>query len=227
MRIFCIKHVFFENPGMIEEWALENEYEFKYIKMYSDYRFPKIENLDALIIMGGPMNIYEYEKYPFLKEEKEFIKKVIEADKYVFGICLGAQLIADVLGGKVVRNKEKEIGWHKVKKLGKNKILNGIPEEFKVMHWHGDKFLIPEGAERIFESEACENQGFLYNEKVLALQFHLEMKKENLDDIIENCGDELIKTTDYVQSKQEILHSINNLDMTNKIMSSILNKFLG
>ncbi|MBZ4683614.1 MAG: hypothetical protein PWP46_1935 [Fusobacteriaceae bacterium] len=224
MKIYCIKHVFFENPGIIEDWAKENNHEFIFIKMYENYKFPNIDNVDMLVILGGPMNIYEEEKYSFLKEEKEFIQKVIKANKKILGICLGAQLLSDLLGGKVVKNKEKEIGWFNVKKLSNHKFLNNIPNEFKTMHWHGDKFIIPNKAEKIFESKACDNQGFIYN-NIIALQFHLEMKEENLKSMVENCADELIENKNYIQSKEEMLIQKENLEINNKIMQTILDNF--
>ncbi|TDT71871.1 GMP synthase-like glutamine amidotransferase [Hypnocyclicus thermotrophus] len=225
MNIFCIKHVSFEDPGIIENWAIKNNYTFKYIKMYENYKLPNINDIDILVILGGPMNIYEEKQYPFLKEEKTFIKQVINANKKIIGICLGAQLIADLLGSKVVKNKEKEIGWFNVKKVSNHKFLYNVPTEFKTMHWHGDKFLIPDKAEKIFESEACDNQGFIFN-NIIALQFHLEMKKENIISIIDNSNDELTENKNYIQSKNQILNQLENIEINNKIMQTILENFI-
>jgi hypothetical protein len=92
------------------------------------------------------------------------------------------------------------------------------------MHWHGDKFIIPNKAEKIFESKACDNQGFIYN-NIIALQFHLEMKEENLKSMVENCADELIENKNYIQSKEEMLIQKENLEINNKIMQTILDNF--
>ena len=135
-----------------------------------------MSDFDWLIILGGPMNIYEEDKYPWLSKEKEFIHQAIASDKIVLGICLGAQLMADVLGGKVQRNVHREIGWFPVKLMPESKasrIFRVLPEEFMALHWHGDTFELPPGAVHTAESQACKNQAFELG-KAIGLQFHLE-----------------------------------------------------
>jgi GMP synthase-like glutamine amidotransferase len=132
--------------------------------------------------MGGTMSVYREEEIAWLKPEKEFVKKVIETDKPALGSCFAAQMIADVLGGKVTKNPHKEIGWHNIRSVeGKNpndirnpKLPSCMFPEFTGFKWHGDTFEIPAGAVKLFESEACPNQGFIYNGNVLGLQLHLE-----------------------------------------------------
>src|SRR5690606_32591469 len=114
---------------------------------------------------------------PWMKEEKKLIEKAILKGKRVIGICLGAQLIADVLGARVFPNKEKEIGWFPIELTEegqKSPFFAGFNKTETVFHWHGDTFEIPKGAEHIASSKVCENQAFLFDHKVLGLQFHLE-----------------------------------------------------
>ncbi len=228
MKIHCIQHVEFENPGTIVEWIEERKYSSSTTHLYENENFPKPENFDLLIIMGGPMNIYEYDKYPWLREEKAFIKETIFAGKAVLGICLGAQLLADVLKAQVFKNKYKEIGWFPVF-TAKNEeseahLLEGIPEKFTAFHWHGDTFSLPEGAKKLFVSEACENQGFIYKDRVIGLQFHLEMNNRAIENVIENCRNELIEEK-YIKKEKEMLDKDSYLEESKILIFRLLDNF--
>lgn len=225
MKIHCIQHVEFETMGTIVEWIAEKNHSLSTTHLYDNSKFPAMDDFDLLVIMGGPMNIYEYEMYPWLIDEKVFIKDTISAGKAVLGICLGAQLVADVLGAKVSKNKHKEIGWFPVfatrQKKSENMLLKGIPEKFIAFHWHGDTFDLPEGAERLFESEACKNQGFVYKNRIIGLQFHLEMSNRTIGNVIKNCKDELIEGT-YIQSEADMLDKDSFLTESKLLMFRIL-----
>jgi GMP synthase-like glutamine amidotransferase len=114
MRMHYLQHVPFEDMANIEGWAQDRGYDISRTLLYEDEPLPDMDKFDWVVVMGGPMNIYEHDKYPWLAREKGFIKAAIQGGKIFLGICLGAQLIADVLGGKVRKNSHKEIGWHKV-----------------------------------------------------------------------------------------------------------------
>lgn len=228
MKIHCIQHVEFETLGTIAEWIEKRRHSLSTTHLYENESFPGLDNFDLLIIMGGPMNIYEYGKYPWLREEKAFIKEAISAEKAVLGICLGAQLVADVLKVEVFKNNYKEIGWFPVftTKQARSEIplLEGIPEEFTAFHWHGDTFSLPEGAKKLFVSEACKNQGFIYKDRVIGLQFHLEMNNRTIGNVIENCRDELVKG-EYVQNEEEMLDKDSFLAESKLLMFRLLNNF--
>jgi GMP synthase (glutamine-hydrolysing) len=224
LRIHYLQHVPFEGLGFIADWAREQNASVSCTKLFLHERFPAQEEFDWLIILGGPMNVYEDAIYPWLPAEKAFIKEAITRDKVVLGICLGAQLIADVLGGKISANKEKEIGWFPVSFI-KDKLempLSAIlPDELNVMHWHGDTFTLPLDAIHLATSRACANQGFIYDNRVFALQFHLETTKESLLGLIKNCGDE-IRQGDWIQPAETITARA-NFSGTNTVMGDILN----
>jgi GMP synthase-like glutamine amidotransferase len=225
MKIHCIQHVKFETPGTITEWIEKKNYFLSVTRLYENEDFPEIDTFDLLIVMGGPMNIYEYEKYTWLKEEKAFLEKAIAGGKAVLGICLGAQLLADVLKAEVFMNNYKEIGWFPVSAVKENKfeipLLEGIPDEFTAFHWHGDTFSLPEEAKRLFESEACKNQGFIYENRVIGLQFHLEMSNQTIKNVIENSRDELVKGK-YIQTESEMLERDVHLKESRQLMFRLL-----
>lgn len=205
MRIHCFQHVPFEDPANIEGWARPRGHDLSRTLLFSEEEFPDLSSFDWLIIMGGPMNIYEHERYPWLVREKEFISRAIAGGKVVLGICLGAQLISDVLGGKVTRNRYREIGWFPVRLTEEGRassIFSALPERFTALHWHGDTFSIPPGALRLAESDACANQAFISGRSV-GLQFHLESSKESVERLLENCGDELTEGP-YIQGREDL-----------------------
>ena len=143
MRIHYLQHVPFEDLAYIETWAKDKGHSLSVTKLYLNEKLPGMDDFDWLIVMGGPMNIYEEREYPWLVEEKQFIEEVIKTGKVVLGICLGAQLIADVLGGKVRQNDYQEIGWFPVTKTSEannSVFFKSLPDDFMAFHWHGDTF---------------------------------------------------------------------------------------
>ncbi|WP_232317137.1 type 1 glutamine amidotransferase [Anabaena sp. CA = ATCC 33047] len=226
MKIHYLQHVPFENLASIESWAIKNHHQISATKFYENDPLPKIDEIDWLIVMGGPMNIYEDEKYAWLTPEKRFIEQVIQANKIVIGICLGAQLIADVLGARVYQGQYKKIGWFPIeltKLAQESAIFGALPPKFTVFHWHGDTFDLPQSATRLAYSEACQNQAFIYKKNVLALQFHLESTQDSIRQIIENCANELVDGK-YIQQPEQMLAQEENFDKINTIMSNILDR---
>ena len=206
-RIHYLLHVPFETPGYIEDLAQQYKCTSSASRLWERTEFPSLEAFDLLIVMGGPMNIYQYDKYPWLIDEKKFIGTAIDSNKTVLGICLGSQLIADVLGCTVIPNRCKEIGWYPIHLTAQTAVspaFKNIPATFTPFHWHGDTYPVPPGAIRLGSSSACGNQGFIFDNKVVGLQFHLEMTEPNLQGIIDNCRNELV-IDDYVMSAQAIM----------------------
>src|ERR1051325_8038062 len=158
MRLHYFQHVAFEDLAEIEVWARQNHHTVTATRLYRNEPLPGLGDLDALVVLGGPMNIYEEEEYPWLVEEKRLIGDAIAAGKRVLGICLGSQLIADVLGARVVRNPEKEIGWFPITLTDAAfnlPLLAGLPRTFPVFSWHGDTFPLPHNATHLAASEPC------------------------------------------------------------------------
>ncbi len=206
LRIHCLQHVPFEGIGHIEVWAEKNNHSLSFTRFFEDVTLPPQDDFDWLVVMGGSMNIFD-DGLSWLNVEKRFVKETINSGKIIVGICLGAQLIAHVLGAKVYANSQKEIGWWPVSTTQEGResgLLNDFPDEFITFHWHGDTFDTPEGAINLLSSAVTPNQAFLYDDRVLALQFHFETTTRSLDEITSNCRDELIDAP-FIQTEKEIL----------------------
>lgn len=228
LKIHYLQHVPYENLGCIEHWVHEYGHKLSVTKFWDIYKLPNVDDIDVLIVLGGPMSIFHDDECPWLGIEKQYIKKAIDKGKKVLGICLGAQLIADRLGADVYRNNNTEIGWFPLMKneaVREVAVLKSFPPEQKVFHWHGDTFDIPEGALRIASSEACVNQGFIYKDTVLAIQFHLEMTNDGIKQILANCYGSLTEEK-YIQSSDQILENIETSKQNNEIMFQLLSSFL-
>ncbi len=226
MKIHYLQHVPFEDIANIGLWLKSRGHQLSGTKFFAGEKPGPEINFDLLVIMGGPMNIYEENIYPWLADEKRFIEKAVAAERCILGICLGAQLIADVLGSRVYKNKHREIGWYPVTLTPQAKntaVFGNLQERFTAFHWHGDTFDIPPGAVCTAESEACRNQAFEYNKKVIGLQFHLESSRSSIEALVNNCSDELVEGS-YIQTPEEIIAGLNHIENLNEIMFSILHR---
>ena len=170
------------------------------------------------------MSIHDEAEFPWLINEKRFIREAIEMGKTVIGICLGSQLIAEVLGSEIFPNKQKEIGWFDIQLTENCKstaICEKFDDKFTAFHWHGETYNLPTDSRHLFRSQACENQGFLYKEKVLGIQFHFEVTDKSLKAMLENVESKLIEN-ETVQSAEEILKNSGFFENSNKMMLQLL-----
>jgi len=179
---------------------------------------------DWLIILGGPMNVYEEDRYPWLADEKRFIEKAVRQEKRVLGICLGAQLIADVLGARVKRNRDKEIGWFPVLQIEtgpRSNLFEYLPGTFLTFHWHGDTFDLPAGAILAARSEGCDHQAFVYGDRVVGLQFHLETTREGVEKLLRNCSADMTEGK-FVQKPDVMLEDNQRFNDLHRLMEIFL-----
>jgi len=224
MRVHYLQHVPFEDAANIGVWAEERGCTLTTTRLYEDEPFPDIAEIGLLAIMGGPMNVYQYRDYPWLPREKVFIRKAIASGLPMVGVCLGAQLLADVLGAKVMQNPEIEIGWHTVRltpEACRSAVFRHMPKEFPAFHWHGDTFELPPGAEHLAESGACRNQAFEYDGHVLGLQFHLEYSASSIERMLTHCADELIDAP-FVQTRSQITAGYDRVPVTRRLLTPLL-----
>lgn len=226
LKIHYFQHVPHEGLGSIREWVLSNSHSLTSTKFYEDIQLPLITGIDWLIIMGGPMSVNDHEQFPWLADEKRFIRQAVDAGKTVLGICLGSQLISAALGAKVYRNKEKEIGWYDVELTPyarSGKLFFEMGNRLKTFHWHGDTFDLPADAIHLAFSAGCKNQAFIYNGKVLGLQFHLEPTWDLLLEMIEKGRNE-ISAGKYIQSEEEILKNKRLIESNRKNLFILLTR---
>jgi GMP synthase-like glutamine amidotransferase len=226
MRVHWLQHVEFEGIGAIGEWAEENGHELACTRLYDGETPPEVDRYDWLVVMGGPMNVDDEAGYPWLAGEKRAIRSAIDSGRIVVGVCLGAQLIARVLGVAVRANEHKEIGWYPVTLTDegcRHPLSGGLPTRFDAFHWHGETFDLPDGAVHLASSEACANQMFAWGDRVLALQCHLEMTAEGVAAIVRNCRDELTAGT-FIQNAEELAPSQSRLHDTRAHLHSLLDR---
>jgi len=222
MRIHTIIHAPFEQPGVIESWAHNQGYDLSATHTYKDEKLPDASLIDFLIVMGGPQSPLQLDKYPYLRNEITLTKQMIDQNKAVLGICLGAQIISESLGAKTERSPHREIGVYPIQltKDGEHDpVFKNFPQSFDVMHWHNDMPGLPEGRALLAYSEGCPRQVIRYNDRVYGLQCHLEMTTELVKGMTEHCGDDL-KTGQFVQEYKSLLAS--DMSEINKKMVVIL-----
>lgn len=222
MRIHVLQHAEWETIGKIDQWIKSRGYSYSVSHLYKGDDLPT-EEVDILIVMGGPMGINDDEKYPWLKAEREYLKKIVKSDTKILGICLGSQFIADALGAKVYTGREKEIGFFEINKEVEHSLTSELPQSFDVFHWHGDTFDIPDGAVNLFSSELTQNQGFIYDDRVLALQFHTEVGHKEIEEFVDSGRNEIIPSK-YIQRESEIMSTDFNFNKANSYLFSILDK---
>jgi GMP synthase-like glutamine amidotransferase len=223
MRAHYLQHVHFEGLGAIEPWLATAGYTITHTAFYASDKLPKPEDIDFLVVMGGPMSVNDEAQYPWLNLEKHFIAEVIAAGKPVLGICLGAQLIAAASGAPVYANNVKEIGWFPVEGISsENPKAFRFPPATDAFHWHGETFDLPTGATHLARSAGCENQAFQLGSAVIGLQFHVETTIDSARQLVTNCSDELAEGS-YIQGAEEILAApVEKYQSAHQLMAEIL-----
>lgn len=203
MDILCLQHVAFEGPGILEPW-LEHRGVRLRKHLVPEGELPDPSPFRSVIVMGGPMNIYQHRDHPWLPAEKQFLRRCLNEGIPLLGICLGAQLIADTLGARVVQGPHREIGWFPIETTADMRhAAPGLPASLDVLHWHGDTFERPPGSIQVARSAACEEQGFYHPGCYLGLQFHVESTPESVENLLHHCGDELTPGA-YIQTPAQI-----------------------
>jgi GMP synthase-like glutamine amidotransferase len=200
VRIQVLQHVAHEGPGAVGAWAAARGHALAVTRFDLGEDAPGPEAFDALVVMGGPMSANDEATYPWMPGEKRLIEATIQEDRRVLGICLGAQILASVLGCIVEAAPEPEIGWYPVRTratAARSRTFAAMPPEFTPFHWHGETFDLPAGAIHLAETEACPNQAFEIEfdggparggALALGLQFHLEATEGSVRAMLEADG---------------------------------------
>lgn len=203
MRVHVLQHVDFEGLAAIEQWLERKEASVTFTRFFENSVLPPLEDIDFVIALGGPMSVNDVEQLPWLSDEKAFVARAIARGKSVLGICLGAQLIASSCGARVYAGPQKEIGWFPVRAVPCTPAVFPFPEQTDVLHWHGETFDLPAHAILLASSDIYPHQAFQLGDRVLGLQFHLEMTEESLARIVDGCREELV-VGPSVQSESQL-----------------------
>jgi len=201
--ILIIKHIDIEGPETIGEHFKKKGYDLKIIDLSLGESLPSnFSDIEAVVVLGGPMNVYEEEKYPFLKPENAFIKKVLKEQIPYLGICLGSQLLAKSCGAKVTKSPVKEVGWFKVDltQEGKKDVLfDGLDDKIDVFQWHEDTFAVPQGGNWLGKSKGCAHQAFRVGPCAYGVQFHFEITDKSIKD----WSDAYFKDTRVLKNRKQ------------------------
>lgn len=210
MSVLILKNIEAEGPGTLEDFLCEEGTSYRVIDLEKE-AIPPAQEFDTLIMMGGPMSVNDEDLYPFITREMELVREFIARSKKVFGICLGAQIMAKSLGARVYAGPGKEIGWYDIElteeglrdslmtKMAVHPCAGDFWRKFKVFHWHSETFDIPQGAVRLAKSALYPNQAFRYGKDAYAFQFHIEVEKEMIYEWLKNepvDGSELRRVTE-------------------------------
>ncbi len=227
MRIQCLQHVAYEGPACIRGWAARDGHELTVFRPTEGDEFPTTSDFDLLIVLGGPYTAYNNESHAWLAREKALISNVIAGQGHMLGICLGAQLAAEALGATVFPQEYKEIGWYQIARspaATASVFGRRLPSSIEAFHWHGDTFDLPDGAVHLGSSDACRNQGFAYEDRIVGLQFHLEPSAHWVDGLIRRDAEQLVPAP-FIQTAAQMTADDSRYALVNKIMDGILDEF--
>ncbi|MGD9968829.1 MAG: type 1 glutamine amidotransferase [Sulfuricurvum sp.] len=214
------QHVPFENEAAIGEWARSRGISYRIIRCWEN---EPLEADDLLIVLGGSMSAYD--DLDFIRNEIEFLRKRIETGGKVFGICLGAQLLASAMGSRVYSSGTREAGWRHIELLP-HPLTDSMDKIQCVFHWHGDTFDLPYDTVRIARNDAFENQAFATpNGRVIATQFHFETTAESMEKLLNADSDYLCCNFTFVSNLQTIHHGVSNIPKSNQALFDLLDRW--
>ncbi len=218
-----IKHIDIEGPGTLGDFLKAREIAFRIIELGAGEELPvTLEGIDAVVVLGGPMNVYQEEQYPFLRAENDFIQKVLQEQVPYLGICLGSQLLAKAAGASVVKSPVKEIGWYHIVPTAeglKDPFFRGFKVDDPIYHWHGDMFMVPQNGVLLATAKGCPYQALRVGKNAYGVQFHVEVTdrsiKEWCDEYIVNDlpgrhGHAQAMIADYYKHERSFLAQANN-----------------
>ncbi|MBA4371277.1 MAG: hypothetical protein C0402_00265 [Thermodesulfovibrio sp.] len=197
MAVLILKNVPHEGPGTIEDYLRDNGISYRLVDCSAE-AIPDAGDFETLVMMGGPMSVNDTALYPYLLKEINLAAEFMQKGKKVLGVCLGAQLMARALGASVYAGPAPEVGWYDIELLDAgltDPVMTQVAlhprtgdftTRFKVFHWHGETFDLPEGSARLAQSALYPNQAFRYGSTSYAFQFHLEVTREMIYDWLKN-----------------------------------------
>ena len=227
-KIYVLQHHPAENLGNIAD-ALEGAaLAWQYVRVDEGRPVPaSMKGAGGLIVMGGPMGVYQKDRYPWLRDEMRLIEDAMKSNLPVLGVCLGAQILAAALGAKVERNPNgKEIGWHPIRlsdSAKEDRLTRGVPTTMSPFHWHGDIFELPPGAVSLASSDKTPCQAFRHGDKTYGFQFHFEVTREGVAAMADAFAKELVR--ENIPADRMIAQAAEYLPPLEKISETVFNRW--
>lgn len=215
LRVHVLQHSDDTPPGTVTEWLQARGHDFHVVKLHKGDSLPKLSDTDWVIVLGGGMNVDDTTEHPFLSTEKGFLKEALAAKKTCLGLCLGGQMLAQVLGGKVKKHDHWEVGWHGVH-LG-----SGPESRMMVFQWHQDTFELPQSASLVASNSITPNQAFAFGDNVIGIQFHPEATEEWVRECV---ADTNYPTGPHVQVAEQVLEGLVFLTPMKKWFFTLLDR---
>jgi GMP synthase (glutamine-hydrolysing) len=224
-RIHCIQHSERVRPLDVERWAASREVDLVVVRADLG-ELPAPDEIQDLIVLGGEMNTDQREQHPWLDQERALLTALIARDEVrIFGICLGSQLLAEVLGGHVARAEHREIGWHRVDltEAGRNsRVFGTLAPSTDVFEWHGDSWALPAEATLTMAGSTCTTQAFEWKDRVFAVQFHPEFTYARTTQLAATTTDDLDTGEIAVQTAEQFLADPAKFDASRDLLDSLL-----
>lgn len=228
-RVLAIQHVRCETPGTISEALGEAGISIQIVRTFEGQTVPNnLKGWSGLIIMGGPMGVYEKDRHPFLRQELRLIETAIRHEVPVLGVCLGSQLLASALGAAVTPGKKKEIGWNTITlspEAMRDPLWANLEPAFMAYHWHGDVFDLPSGAVSLASSDRTPHQAFRYGGRAYGVLFHMEVTEPIIEDMVKTFQDEL--GTEGLDGREIVQQARDHLPRLRKIGRSVFTRWAG
>jgi GMP synthase (glutamine-hydrolysing) len=221
-RVLALQHAESENLGTIEDTLKTAGVAFDYVRTFEGQPVPaNIHGLSGLIVMGGPMGVYETDRFPFLLNEMKLIEDFLKAQKPILAVCLGSQLLAATLGATVRKGREKEIGWFPIQlgpASGQDHLWSNQPSRFVAYHWHGDVFDLPNGAVTLASSALTPVQSYRFGDRAYGILFHMEVTERHivrmLDQFAGEIQEEKLNPAEILEQAKSFLPPLQNIGAT-------------
>jgi GMP synthase-like glutamine amidotransferase len=227
-RVLVIKHVAHEGLGILRR-PIESGSVVEYVDLFRGATVPsRIDGYDGLIVLGGPMGVYEDDRYSFIRPELKLIEDALKKRVPMLGICLGSQLLAKAAGAKVYKGNAKEIGWHDVtltEDADYDWLFLGFPDRFRAFHWHGDTFDVPKGSLMLASSELFPNQVIKVGPAAYGIQFHLEVTEQMIREWISVNQEELAGLNGKVDPKAILDETPERIEALNRLGAALGARF--
>ncbi len=227
--VHCIQHAERVRPLTVADWATDRDVDLRVVHLHAGDELPDPASVERLVVLGGGMNTDQADEHPWIPVERDWLQRVVALERAeVLGICLGSQLLAEVLGGSVSRAGVREIGWTRIEITPDgcaDRVFGALPATFDAMQWHGDAWTLPPGAILAATGAGCATQAFVFGDHVRAVQFHPEFTHARTTELAETTTDDLTPRG-FVQSPEQFLADPARFDALRDVCFQLLDHAL-